>query len=459
MKKSIKSIVWVLTFIVTLIVLFHVEENWRGARAWRKTTAELQAKGYPLTLSEIIPPPVADDDNIAAAPVFAELFIADGEENLDVRLRQAKRIKTTSKMLSYLLKGELGDLRFYYEANPKFSMTEREAAQKILAELDREWLPLLAEVHVALRRPQCRWPLAYKRGFGASLPQITVSLDAVKTLQLRAACYLATNETSKAAADIADAFKLAQAVESHPFIVDCLTAITERILALAAFWSGIVNHQWRDEELKILQQTFAADGRLEKLKQAFVNERAIILDMDLIKGTLFIPSGMILSEKCFCAGALQNYLDMIDVKQKTVAVQSSELHERRLAELNIFVHPLATAAMPGPTGMIKKIARAEVYCHQAILACALERYRLRHGKLPLTLGDLAPEFIEKIPNQVTVSDPMIYRRVSDSDYVLYSIGWNLRDDGGTISDDTKADRLDWVWASKPELCQRGKVEK
>ena len=45
---------------------------------------------------------------------------------------------------------------------------------------------------------------------------------------------------------------------------------------------------------------------------------------------------------------------------------------------------------------------------------------------------------------------MIYRRVNDQDYLLYSIAWNLKDDGGIIKRES-GDWLDWVWVSKPEL--------
>ena len=88
---------------------------------------------------------------------------------------------------------------------------------------------------------------------------------------------------------------------------------------------------------------------------------------------------------------------------------------------------------------------------QARIACALELYKLRHGKLPERLEELVPEFLDAVPNQVVVNEPMIYRRVNAADYLLYSIGWNLTDNGGVISDDTSRRKLDWVWASKPEL--------
>ena len=36
-----------------------------------------------------------------------------------------------------------------------------------------------------------------------------------------------------------------------------------------------------------------------------------------------------------------------------------------------------------------------------------------------------------------------YRRMGDGKFLLYSVGWNETDDGGTASD--KMDQGDWVW--------------
>jgi hypothetical protein len=81
----------------------------------------------------------------------------------------------------------------------------------------------------------------------------------------------------------------------------------------------------------------------------------------------------------------------------------------------------------------------------------LERYRLAKGKLPETLDVLAPGFIEKIPTDVMDGKPLRYRLNGDGSYILYSIGWNETDDGGTIfppSDTTGTldpSKGDWVW--------------
>ena len=100
---------------------------------------------------------------------------------------------------------------------------------------------------------------------------------------------------------------------------------------------------------------------------------------------------------------------------------------------------------------LDKSAETQAKKNQARIACALELWKLRNGRLPERLDELVPEFLAGVPNQVVDKAPMIYRRVNDQDYLLYSIAWNLQDDGGVVAHDPEMGLLDWVWASKPEL--------
>jgi len=79
----------------------------------------------------------------------------------------------------------------------------------------------------------------------------------------------------------------------------------------------------------------------------------------------------------------------------------------------------------------------------AALACALERYRLAHGQFPDVLDALAPQFMEKVPRDIINGQALKYRRTQDGQFVLYSVGWNETDDGGTVG--SSRETGDWVW--------------
>ena len=53
------------------------------------------------------------------------------------------------------------------------------------------------------------------------------------------------------------------------------------------------------------------------------------------------------------------------------------------------------------------------------------------------------QFIAKLPHDIIGGQPLKYRRTADGQFVLYSIGWNEKDDGGVPGKtDTEGD---WVW--------------
>jgi hypothetical protein len=56
-----------------------------------------------------------------------------------------------------------------------------------------------------------------------------------------------------------------------------------------------------------------------------------------------------------------------------------------------------------------------------------------------------PRFLDSIPNDVIGGRPLHYRRVTGGAFMLYSVGWNGRDDGGVRGRPLPATDGDWVW--------------
>jgi hypothetical protein len=100
---------------------------------------------------------------------------------------------------------------------------------------------------------------------------------------------------------------------------------------------------------------------------------------------------------------------------------------------------------------LKEIAVAQTSVDLARMAIALERYRLAHGEYPESLDVLAPQFIAQVPHDVIGGGPLHYRLTSDGQFVLYSVGWNEKDDGGVVvlgkgeTPSVDNNQGDWVW--------------
>ena len=56
------------------IILFYVEEDWRGIHAWNRFAREWAAKGEHFDLASRVPPPVPAEQNFALAPVVYSCY-------------------------------------------------------------------------------------------------------------------------------------------------------------------------------------------------------------------------------------------------------------------------------------------------------------------------------------------------------------------------------------------------
>jgi hypothetical protein len=90
-------------------------------------------------------------------------------------------------------------------------------------------------------------------------------------------------------------------------------------------------------------------------------------------------------------------------------------------------------------------AHSQTEIVEALTACALERFRLAHGEYPENLDALVPQFLDTVPNDVIGGRPLHYRRATGGMFVLYSVGWNGRDDGGVRGQPLPSTDGDWVW--------------
>jgi Tfp pilus assembly protein PilE len=95
-------------------------------------------------------------------------------------------------------------------------------------------------------------------------------------------------------------------------------------------------------------------------------------------------------------------------------------------------------------------ARSQMVNALAMTACALERYRLENQTYPKDLASLTPKFLNKIPLDVFSGAPLKYQPREDGTFVLYSVGLNGVDDGGTVvlrkgTTGVDSDQGDLVW--------------
>ncbi len=99
--------------------------------------------------------------------------------------------------------------------------------------------------------------------------------------------------------------------------------------------------------------------------------------------------------------------------------------------------------MPAVIPSLAKKSQGDVQLRATRTILALRAYQLTHGNLPPDLNALVPEFLDAVPVDVFDVQPLRY---SPARKIVYSVGQNLKDDGGNDSRHSPSNRpLDLVY--------------
>jgi hypothetical protein len=505
--RGIRRILIVLAWTATIIALFYGEENWRGRRAWNKYRHELEARGERLDWGAFIPKPVPDEQNFAATPFIESWFSQKMNEDKqwdDIYDRAAARVPS-SQDKSPRRFVDLGAWQMAFEAmrsgqtsqhqkfeSDKFDAESRAtAATGVLQGLETSG-PRLAELRAASRRPYSRYPVIYdlENPWGILLPHLAKGKGACARLELKCCAELAMGQGNKALEDVKLMLYLVDSAKEEPFLISYLVRLRCLQMASQSIWEGLAEHRWSEAQLQELQTRLQQYNFVADLKRPLDAERASgILTVDLLYrqkyrlSTLGTESGSTPSDWTFAdlVGRVAphgwyhqeqlNYCMLyqiqlggtFDASEKRVRPGKIESNahemERELSggclgrPLGPIIHHrvVASLLLPALDKAIWRTAAAQTAAEQATLACALERYRLAKGHFPENLEALVPQFIARLPKDLITGEPYRYRRTDDGQFVLYSVGWNEKDDGGvtgkTLYDDKQGD---WVWQYPPK---------
>ena len=500
--RNCKRTLFGLACLFTLIALFYAEEDFRGQRAWNNFKQEWEAKGERFDLASFIPPPVPDEQNFAMTPLLRPIYDFDQTTN-GVRWRDTNGIAHLDKIgiwasdvkiekapnLAGLEQEKLTDLaawQKYYQSSTNFpqSTISGTAAQDILVALGKFDVEMSELRDAATARPASRFPIHYgdEPPFGILLPHLGRMKGLCQLFLLRSIALMELGRGEESLTDVQMAFRLSDSIHDEPFLIDHLVRIAALSISLQGVREGLARHVWNDAQLARLEKYL---GTLDILAEARNNrrgERSLNLagleyyrrvgfrgppdetvfsgddggvqnSPSFLRGFRVFPSGFSYQNMLTIARLHQEFtLGAIDEKQHRVFPDianglTNAIGRMRITPYNLFGKML----MPAFAHSSMKSARSQTFVDEALVACALERHRLAHGQLPDTLTALVPQFLEKIPTDVIDGQPLRYRKNADGSYLLYSIGWNQKDDGGTrvmtkgATPSVDEKQSDWVW--------------
>jgi len=327
-----------------------------------------------------------------------------------------------------------------------------------LNQFDPEW----DEVDAALSNPNAYWPLNYERPFDNSFRGVTSMIPIAKVLPLKAAAHFDMNQNDLSEKDYLLSLQIDRSLASKCTLVNYLVLNGVRAIDDGILWEGLHRHIWNDSQLHEMESGVAETDMLALAAKTFRIERACsfqtmkmmqskdsklyedLNEENFSEAWYFFqirPIGWWDQDRYSYSLVAQNAIDAIHL-DKGILTKLSDDEPPRSQALWVYT-PITQTIRSIFENTEPKIAQAETNRRLARLACRLEEYRIAQGQYPEKLEEL-PDLPAHLNQEVLSEEPLRYERKGDG-YLLYSVGWNQKDDGGVVAKDDKEG--DWVWPS------------
>jgi hypothetical protein len=321
---------------------------------------------------------------------------------------------------------------------------------------------MLTAVAAAAHRPLFQF--ATNRSAEAVMQQDRPALSLLERLhflvQLRACALVALDRPADAAEDVLTSLRLVRLATQS---VDARAAFRAQYMAvrsLQPIWEGLVERCWNESQLAAIQTALgefnllvAHTNTIQRVVLAHIELWKTIPDRETLPRSVMQPGGVYVSRPVWQfqprAWWLENCVQLYQSGQAAMQRVDPAATHMSLGYIRSDVYGLpldgefqqllqgsySWSATPA------SVAFAQNAVNQAILACALERYRLAHRAYPETLGELLPGFLQRLPNDVVRGRPMIYEeRLAVDRFILRGVGPNETDDRTS-----KNPPDDWLW--------------
>ncbi len=486
-RKIAIGSVFLFVLVVTLTVLVGTWFSYQGRREWAETKAELQRRGEVLSYEGLVPAPVPPEQNFFADPIWepgqnGQISLFDPQ----ISPGEAARLKAQFPDLADLVKeGNRRDLVQAIGKRAKDRSMTPEEAELVLAVLQPvgrtfdilRWLGL---------RSEARFPLDYSQGIAVKLPHVTALFEAGLMLHRSAQAEAALGQIDRSVDDILLILRLSRTLDDEPVLMSFLVGISLDSLALDVVEKQVPT--WNAEQAQRVGQALGQSDVLKQAARAFRGERAFgnqLMDqlkqaspgesgktVQIIFGVsdaenqlpelpvIFIEAfrfgyrfALLDGDRAYLNLTHQRWLDLLEKEPGVLRPHDFENLESDFASkmqgLSRYRHFLTYLTGPALEHIFPKEASVEARVRQARIACAVQRYALSERVLPSSLDQLVPKYLDEIPRDVINGGTMHYRS-DGKEYVLWSVGWNEKDDGGEGSPNERSPekKLDWVWKGR-----------
>ncbi len=437
MRNRLKKILsWVGISLVVFIALGLVIRgvfNYTKGKKLERFLVQMKSEGIPLTLKDI-------------------------EPECSPRDNAALNWKTAEAMLSIVREDRtfLGQVIGDFFADSPLSKEKKERLRDLISK-NQDALNLILE---ASTKPCFKYEPQWENpGYSLKIPNVINMIQGTRLLGIDAVIKAEDGKVEEAIEQCLAARRLLKSYLQEPFLINYLVA-TACIKQVAVCLNKIVSERNIETDLlrKILMEWDSTPWR-EGLVWSFKSERIFGLESAL----LFLSGEY---EKDFFQGGKLYYwvlrpvykneiiwlMGNYDLMLKAAEMpyfssrDSIELEERINSAPWYYI--MSRLFLPNAVTVLFKRATLNAMFETARVGMACKVYKNMHGDFPEDLDELSPELLEDIPADPFTGDRLIYKK-QDSGIIVYSVGSNLKDDGGKgtwrITSLVMEKDDDWAW--------------
>ncbi|QIF05267.1 hypothetical protein G5S37_28405 [Roseimicrobium sp. ORNL1] len=500
--RWIRILAWIGVGILMVYVGLTVWMNRAGKRDWKAAQEALAREGVDLDFRSakgIVEIP--DELNFCAIPLLKGLaIIEDGNPAKGESAAKRKALEALGPLKSHTgsyppISSKDTDMPVNLrewadwlrkEGHPMPVTDPDNAAREVLGAMSYQDAAI-AEMVAALFRPHSRLTPDWRLGpFPELLLQLQVPhLGALQSfsngLSLRAKAAAQAGEYARAHEATLCLARIAEATCQEPHLIGLLVGVTSASILSQTTWELGTAHCGTADDFLRLQQALEKFDLRQDAVRAFKQEIVAGVDSLLYlkrnrqlpsssldepswdsmqKLVWLVPEGWFDSNAAHVATLNLEYIvkPLRDRGWASSLVEGERLEARlKAAKAEIWRHTdmiVAVLAMPAFTRFVDRAAYAQSFLDRAIVACALERFRLERGAYPDALTELARAGEKPLPLDILSGKPMGYRKTTGGRYVLWAVGFDGKDDNGHRPStgsyrDKPTNRQyegDWVWS-------------
>ncbi|MBM4029327.1 MAG: hypothetical protein FJ280_28615 [Planctomycetes bacterium] len=294
-------------------------------------------------------------------------------------------------------------------------------------------------LHEAAGMEESRYPIDLTQDVGGGASHHGAVVRACALLSVEAVHHVESANPADGVRSIRAALAVADSLRAEPCQLSQANRVLAQSLALSALERALNRAVLTDAQLASLSQAVTKAHRPEAWRRALAGLQCTLLAYREHPERLGLerPSSLIVDAYGTLGLLERGSVVFLKLMDESLALRQLPAH-RRMAVARVLEEKWGDALrtffrVGGPTSVIRQAIEQELtetaQLAVAHTALAVERYRLAWGRLPGSLEDLVPDYLQETPRDPFDGSPLRYRRLKPG-FVVYSVGPDETDHGG-----------------------------